>query len=83
MTPLERYNAAAKRVADEERRKAQAEGAMGQIRQRWGEEYGVKTLKEADALATKLEQEAAEKDGAFEQGLAEFEQQYPESSDDS
>ena len=73
---LERYESLRRKVEQLRREQAKAEGAWETALQRLEEEFGCKTLKRAESLLERKEQELAAAEEAFNTALEAFESKW-------
>lgn len=73
---LDDFHKIVARVKEEQRKKAQAEGALTQILKRIKEEFGCKSLKDARRLLNRLEREEIQLAKEFTDALDEFKRKF-------
>ena len=76
MDVLERYTRVKKQVENLQREHDRAEGILSECLGRLQEKFGVDSLKAANQLLKKLEEQGQQREQKFEQELAHFEEQY-------
>jgi multidrug resistance efflux pump len=76
MSDLERYQKMKQRAADLRREADRAEGALEQVMKKLKDDFGCKTLKEAEQLQEKLTVEVEEADEKFGALLKDFEDKW-------